>query len=123
MSYLLLSLFSLLCLSLRLVVLLCGSLLVSLLYLALLQTLVDSLAASVEDNLYRVLSIIACWDSEVNAVRVSVGINDSKYWNTQTVCLADSDVLLLYVDDEEGRRKTCQVRYRTEVLLKCRTMA
>ena len=123
MSYLLLSLFSLLCLSLRLVVLLCGSLLVSLLYLALLQALVDSLAASVEDNLYRVLSIIVCWDSEVNAVRVSVGINDSKYWNTQTVCLADSDVLLLYVDDEEGRRKTCQVRYRTEVLLKFSTLA
>lgn len=103
--------------------LLSSSLLVCLLSLALLKTLCDCLAASTEDSVDRVLSVVVCRDWEINLVRVRVCIADSEYRDSQTLCLSDSDVLLGNIDNEECRRETCQVGDRTEVLLKLRTLA
>ena len=99
-----------------------SSLLVGLLYLTLLDTLGDSGAAGIQDSLYRVLSIVVSRDNEVDIVRIRVGINDSEYGDTQTVSLANGNVLLHYVYNEECAWQTGQISDRTKVLLKLSTL-
>ena len=83
----------------------------------LLQTLGDGTAASIEDNLDAVLSVVVGWDDIVNVAGIRVGINDTEHGDAQTVGLLHGDVLLHHVDDEQGSRQTGQVSDGTEVLL------
>ncbi|AMO50498.1 Hypothetical protein AKI40_4121 [Enterobacter sp. FY-07] len=53
--------------------------------------------------------VIVTRDNEVNAVRIGVGINDSKYRDTQVVCFFDCDVLVVSVDNEQSVRQTAHV--------------
>lgn len=89
--------------------LLCSSLLVSFLGLALLQTLGDGTAASVKDYLYRILGVIVGRNHIVDVLGIRVCVHDGKNGDTQAVSLFYSDMLLHYVYDEESRRKTGQV--------------
>ena len=99
-----------------------SSLLVSLLCLTLLDTLSDSSTASVENNLYAILSVVVSRDNEIDIVRIRVCINDTEYGDTQTVSLANGDILLQYIDNEECTWQTSQISDRTEVLLKLSTL-
>lgn len=67
-------------------------LLVSLLYLTLLQALSDSCAASRKDCIDRILCVVVCRDNEIYLVRISVSVNDTEYWDTETLSLLDSDL-------------------------------
>src|SRR3712207_1557583 len=95
---------------------------VGLLCLTLLKTFGNGLAASTEDNLNAVLSIVVGRDNVVDIVRVRVGIDDTEHRNTKAVSLVYCDVLLHYVDSEECRRQTCKVGNRTQVLLELSTL-
>ena len=95
---------------------------VSLLNLALLKTLLDSVANGAYDNLDRLLSVVVGRDNVVDRIGIGVGINDAEYGNTQTVSLSNSDVLLHNVNNEQSARQTSEVGDRTEVLLKFLTL-
>ena len=105
-----------------LVVLLCSSLRVGLLYLALLKTLCNSSAASLQNHLDALACIVVGRDYEIHIVGVRVGINNSEHGDTQTVSLAHCDVLLHHVNHEEGSGQTVEVGDRTEVLLQLGTL-
>ena len=68
---------------LGLVLLLSSSLVVSLLSLALLESLSDSTANCSKDSIYRILSIVVSWDNVINILRIRVGIYDTEHWEYQ----------------------------------------
>ena len=61
--------------------------------------------------------IIVGRDDEVDVVRIRVRIHDTEHGDTQTVGLADGNLLLQYINHEQGARQTGQVGDGTEVLL------
>ena len=81
-----------------------------LLGLALLQAFVDCCADYVEDCLYAAACIVVGWNNEIYWIWVRVGIDNTEYWDTKTVCLCYSDVLFHHVYYEECAWQTCQVR-------------
>ena len=89
------------------------SLLIGLLHLTLLDTLRDSGAAGVEDNLNRILSVVVSGNHEINVIGVRVGVYNTEHGDSQTVCLTDGNLLFQYVNHEECARQTSQIGDRT----------
>ena len=100
-----------------------SSLLVSLLSLALLETLCDGTADGREDHLDAVLGVVVGRDDEVDVARVGVGIDDGEHGDAKALSLLHGDVLLHHVDDEECARKAGHVGDGAEVLLQLGALA
>ena len=70
-----------------------------------LATLDDGVSHNGGDELDGADSVIVTGDHVVSIVGIAVGVNDSDYGDAKLLCLKNSDVLLVGVNDEDSVRE------------------
>ena len=100
-----------------------SGLFVGLLYLTLFQTFGDGSAASGENHLDAVFSVVVSRDDEVDVARIRVGINHCKHGDTKALSLFNGNRLFHNINHEECAGQACEDGARAKVLLQFSALA